>query len=61
MHFNKKRYDKNCIKKHKLYMKGKLNSVNSIEISMKKGKLLGKQLNSSFNDIILAITSKTLK
>lgn len=53
--------DVNCIKKHKLYMTGKLRAKNALTVSMAKAKKLSHAKGVTFNDLMLAITSKALK
>ena len=53
--------DINVIKKHSRYMSGNLNSASSIEISVKKIKVLSKSKNSTINDLTLALISNVLK
>jgi hypothetical protein len=53
--------DINCIKKHKAHMDGKYNSALSTLISMKKAKEVAKSMGITFNDLILGMTSKSLK
>jgi hypothetical protein len=56
-----KPYDNNCIKKHELYLHGKHRSVNSKIISMAKTKVILKEKNITFNDLMLSIISKSLR
>lgn len=60
-YYNSHRSDKNCIKKHKVYMKGEFTFAKSKLISMSKAKALSKNMNITFNDMMLGMTSKVLK
>ena len=59
--FESRKPDHNCISKHSKFMKGVMHSKNCTTISMKKAKELSKTLGVSFNELVLGITSKTLK
>lgn len=60
-HYTGKKADKNCIKPNGRYMSGKINSVLSPEVSLKKTKDISKKMNMTVNDLMLGITSKVLK
>ena len=60
-HYKSRPKDINCIKQHKVFMTGKLHAKNALTISMAKAKKLTHAKGVSFNDLMLAITSKSLK
>lgn len=53
--------DKNCIKEHGNYMSGRMKMKNSLVMSTSKAKLLAKKTGNTFNELILAIISTSLK
>lgn len=60
-HYVSKKSDKNCIKKHGIYMSGNFSCHNSKVLSVQKTKDLSKKMGITLNDLILGITSKILK
>lgn len=60
-HYMGRKPDKNCIKPYGKFMSGKINSVLSPEISLKKTKALAKKMSMTVNDLMLGMTSKALK
>ena len=53
--------DINCIKKHHMYMTGKLNARILQTVSMKKAKAHSKRMGITFNELVLGVLSKTTK
>lgn len=60
-HYMSRRDDRNCIKKHKIYMSGNFTCHNSKVVSVKKTKELSKKMGVTLNDFILGVISKILK
>jgi len=56
-----KKGDRNCIKKHSVYMSGNFTCHNSKIVSVKKTKELSKKMGITLNDLIMGISSKVLK
>ena len=60
-YFESRPADKNCIKHQRKYMTGNLNSDLSLAISMRKSKVVAKQMGLTFNDLMLGIIGRALK
>lgn len=60
-HYMGTKADRNCIKKHSIYMSGNFSCHNSKVVSVQKTKELTKKMGVTWNDFILGLTSKVLK
>lgn len=60
-HYTGRKADKNCIKKHGIYMSGNFTCHNSEIISVKKAKEISKKMGMTLNDMMLGMTSKVFK
>jgi len=59
--YGSRKPDINCIKKHEFYLSGKINSANSVEVSIKKVKKLSKEYKATLNDVMLGLATTVLK
>ena len=60
-HYISRKPDKNCIKPNGVYMAGKVRSVLGKEVSLQKTKDMAKKMDMTFNDLVMGISSKSLK